>query len=121
MFKNPFSFNGRIKRTEYGISFVIYLSLYLFVRIMIDKGGSDAAFAILFIPIFWFSWAQSAKRCHDLNKSGWWQLIPFIFSCFCFQKAISGPTNMIYRVARCFTVPMIMRGRLTSMNRLQLL
>lgn len=39
MFKNPFSFNGRIKRTEYGISFVIYLSLYLFVRIMIDKGG----------------------------------------------------------------------------------
>lgn len=86
MFKNPFSFNGRIKRTEYGISFVIYLSLYLFVRIMIDKGGSDAAFAILFIPIFWFSWAQSAKRCHDLNKSGWWQLIPFYFFVLLFSK-----------------------------------
>ena len=25
----------------------------------------------------WFQWAQGAKRCHDRNCSGWWQLVPF--------------------------------------------
>ncbi|MEB8328643.1 DUF805 domain-containing protein [Flavobacteriaceae bacterium KMM 6897] len=79
MFKNPFSFEGRIRRTEYGISFIIYLFVWFILNSI--SGGMDELGAIIFlvclIPLLWFAWAQSAKRCHDLGNSGWFQLIPF--------------------------------------------
>ncbi|MDR0798218.1 MAG: DUF805 domain-containing protein, partial [Dysgonamonadaceae bacterium] len=27
----------------------------------------------------WFLWAQGAKRCHDRDRTGWYQMIPFYF------------------------------------------
>ena len=32
---------------------------------------------LLLIPVYWFTWAQGAKRCHDRGNSGWFQIIPF--------------------------------------------
>ena len=32
---------------------------------------------LMIIPLLWFAYAQGAKRCHDMGRSGWWQLIPF--------------------------------------------
>ena len=84
MLKEPFSFDGRIRRTEYGISFIIYVVIITIINLLVasDSRGSDnsggAVIALIFfIPILWFLWAQGAKRCHDLGNSGWWQLIPF--------------------------------------------
>jgi uncharacterized membrane protein YhaH (DUF805 family) len=81
MFKNPFSFDGRIRRTEYGISFVIYIACYVTALSLIDTGGTmEVSIAlVILVPLVWFLWAQGAKRCHDLGKSGWFQLIPFYF------------------------------------------
>ena len=82
MFKKPFSFEGRIRRTEYGISFLIYFVFALTVQLVgpinnaSDQTGSTLLL-LLFIPILWFMLAQGAKRCHDLGNSGWFQLIPF--------------------------------------------
>ena len=79
MFKNPFSFKGRIRRTEYGISYLIYLALYasstLLIELVEDIGGF-LVFAF-WIPLFWFYLAQGTKRCHDRDNSGWYQIIPF--------------------------------------------
>ena len=82
MFKNPFSFEGRIRRTEYGLSFIILavgrvaLGMILFGA----SSGQDlsAIYYVLQIPLLWFFWAQGAKRCHDVGWNGWLQLIPLV-------------------------------------------
>lgn len=101
MFKNAFSFNGRIKRTEYGITFIIYF-LYYILQLCYEKSYErsveinltiNLAIIIGYIPILWLLWAQGAKRCHDLNKSGWWQLIPFYFFVLLFSKGDQWPNQ----------------------------
>jgi len=83
MFKNPFSFEGRIRRLEYGLSYLIYVSLCGFISIMVTMLGAAASGTatiislVLYIPAFWFLLAQGAKRCHDRGNSGVWQIIPF--------------------------------------------
>ena len=84
MFKNPFSFEGRIRRTEYGLSFIITVVARIILLIIIgstitsqsDVQGAQMIYYILSLPIFWFFFAQGAKRCHDAGFSGWWQLVP---------------------------------------------
>jgi uncharacterized membrane protein YhaH (DUF805 family) len=77
MFQNPFSFNGRIRRTEYGISCLIYGITIFILNVIEQKDGSSAITIIGLIAILWFIFAQAAKRCHDRGNSGWYQLIPF--------------------------------------------
>lgn len=77
MFDRPFSFNGRIRRTEYGISLIIFGFLYLIIMGMDESSRDSGLIGFVLIPLVWFIWAQGAKRCHDLDNSGWWQLIPF--------------------------------------------
>ena len=81
MFKNPFSFDGRIRRTEYGLSFIAFvigkvLSQIVALSISNDDGAANGLSFIFLIPLLIFLWAQGAKRCHDVGRSGWWQWIP---------------------------------------------
>lgn len=81
MFKRPFSFHGRIRRLEYGLSvlfFYLYAIVAGFVLGLITNGDfSEATVYVCLIPGYWFLWAQGAKRCHDRNNTGWYQIIPF--------------------------------------------
>ncbi len=81
MFKRVFSFKGRIRRTEFGLSYIIFFVWYLIfasVTEMNDPNPVLALFIILsIVPAYWFLWAQGAKRCHDRGNSGWYQIIPF--------------------------------------------
>lgn len=100
MFKNPFSFEGRIRRTEYGLSCIIFVVARVILTliaaaIILNSENSDnigvVILGILFsIPLLWFLWAQGAKRCHDLGNSGWWQLIPFYTLWLLFQDGQPG-------------------------------
>ena len=76
MFKAPFSFNGRITRTEYIISTFIFLFLYGFSLSMMFK--SEGFWVLLVLAEYWFWLAQGAKRCHDFGQAGWIQIIPII-------------------------------------------
>lgn len=82
MFKRPFSFKGRIRRLEYGLSIIIYYVAFFIVGAILGASGvNDDSFTaiiyIMLIPAYWFLLAQGAKRCHDRGKSGWYQIIPF--------------------------------------------
>lgn len=97
IFENPFSFNGRIRRLEYGISFILYLVMYAsmagFILQPDPRDNNPVAFLVTAIPVLWFLWAQSAKRCHDLGNSGWYQLIPFYIFWLLFKEGQSGPNE----------------------------
>jgi len=80
MFASPFSFNGRIRRTEFWITYIIVNILFVIASEMVVNAASDGSFAVLFviyIPALWLFMAQNAKRCHDRGNSGWFQIIPF--------------------------------------------
>ena len=75
MFQHPFSFNGRIRRLEYGISVIIYSIWAIVANVAADdpniSGGAAILILVTCIPAFWFYLAQICKRFHDRGKSGW--------------------------------------------------
>ena len=82
MFKKPFSFEGRIRRTEYGLSYIIFIAFAGILGMMMEAFSPNDVNGSIFIlmgiiPAYWFLFAQGAKRCHDRGNSGWFQLIPF--------------------------------------------
>ena len=87
MFKNPFSFRGRIRRTEFAVSYLIVV-LYMFcLGILIDQLEIEG-FPVLvpLMAIYWFMFSQGAKRCHDLGNSGFFQIIPFYVFAMVFSE-----------------------------------
>ena len=74
MFAAPFSFKGRIRRLEYGISAIIFYVFYIIIFALFEN--NSGVFFLLLVPCYWFFLAQGAKRCHDRNNSGWFQIIP---------------------------------------------
>src|SRR5690606_19007828 len=92
MFRAPFSFEGRIRRMEYGISFLIYLIFIIFINVVIGD-DEDSIYNLLglgAVPLLWFLWAQGAKRCHDLGSNGWYQIVPFYFLVLIFRQGEDG-------------------------------
>ena len=79
MFKKPFSFKGRIGRTEYAISYIVFTTFYFTVGTIVESNDMGSLLGLLIIPVMWFLLAQGAKRCHDTGRNGWWQLIPMFW------------------------------------------
>lgn len=74
MFQNVFSFNGRIRRTEYGLSLIGFYIGYFFA---LATASQYPIFGLTLVPLIWIVLAQGVKRCHDRGNSGWWILIPY--------------------------------------------
>jgi len=49
MFKNPLSFEGRIRRTEYGLSCIIYFIAVLLLEVIATTSIGNVIF-VLYIP-----------------------------------------------------------------------
>lgn len=100
----PFSFKGRIGRLQlilsYVVGFVAWFASFLllfdiedldfllfctelpdFLLFCIERPGENGGVNLLIlactVAFFWFLYAQCAKRCHDLGKSGAWMFVPF--------------------------------------------
>ncbi len=82
LFRSPFSFRGRIRRAEYGLTILIIYGVGMLLTYLMNESsepgdGVIIAYLVYVIIGTWFQIAQSTKRCHDIGHSGWWQLIPF--------------------------------------------
>ena len=92
-----FSFDGRISRKAWWLTFVAMLVVSMGIQfaalgpmMAAASSGDPAAMEnmsfpvwvwIVFIPLIWISLATQAKRWHDQDKSAWWiliGLIPFV-------------------------------------------
>lgn len=95
MFKKVFSFEGRIRRLEYGLTYLAYVVVTNALKYFLTGTGDIGLFIQLAI-IFLFLWillAQGAKRCHDRDNSGWYQIIPFYFLWMIFADGEPGPNQ----------------------------
>jgi len=63
-------FNGRAKRPEYW-----WFVLFLFLLGAITAAVSEVLNSIVGLATIIPSLAVGARRLHDINRSGWWQLL----------------------------------------------
>ena len=78
-FSNYFNFNGRSSRSEFWWFelFALLLSVVgsVWDASMGDTSGNGMMYWIAVIATFFPVIAVTSRRLHDVNKSGWWQLI----------------------------------------------
>jgi uncharacterized membrane protein YhaH (DUF805 family) len=78
MFADPFSFEGRIRRLEYGLSLIISTVVIVLGTLLFGNSTFGLFMKLVIIIIAnCFAYAQGCKRSHDTGESGWLQLIPF--------------------------------------------
>lgn len=81
MFAHPFSFTGRIRRLEFGLSVILCTIINRILNTEYEDITANAIAQLitllLLIPQLWFIIAQGVKRCHDLGVNGWLVIIPF--------------------------------------------
>lgn len=80
MFKAPFSFEGRITRTEFlATGFAMIFAMALAGPLMMGSNGIGEAFGMLLVlAMCWVGLAQGWKRSHDAGWTGAIALIPYI-------------------------------------------
>ena len=78
--KNYAVFSGRTERKGFWmfilVNFVVSLIISFVAPLLGDKSGIIGIIYMLAVLIP--TWAVGARRLHDINKSGWWQLIALI-------------------------------------------
>lgn len=74
-------FNGRATRKEYWMFLLGYIIVSIVLSIILEIVNLEQLMFLLYLGLLAPSLAIGARRLHDTNRSGWWQLlalIPFV-------------------------------------------
>ena len=82
-FQKYATFNGRASRSEFWYFWLLNFSVYAILLILSNKvptlGFLFVALVVFFLATLIPFIAVTARRLHDVNKSGWFQIIPLPF------------------------------------------
>lgn len=87
-FSKAFDAKGRAVRSEYWY-FILFNLLASTIAGMVSKSVGDIADVILFIPTL----TVAIRRMHDVNKSGWFILVPLYNLYLLVQPGNEGPNR----------------------------
>jgi uncharacterized membrane protein YhaH (DUF805 family) len=78
-FRKYADFKGRASRSEYWWFTLFVVLVSIAAGLLGDATNTgDAAHALLALALVLPYLAASARRLHDIGRSGWWQLVGFI-------------------------------------------
>ena len=72
------NFNGRARRTEYWMFFLVYIGVMVVASIIDAVLGISFVTAIASLVHLLPSIGVGVRRLHDINRSGWWMLVALI-------------------------------------------
>lgn len=73
-FRNFANFKGRASRPEYWWWFLFNFLIVGVISLSFGDSAGDAASLTLLLP----SLAVGVRRLHDVNRKGWWILVPLV-------------------------------------------
>jgi uncharacterized membrane protein YhaH (DUF805 family) len=77
--KNYANFNGRATRSEFWYFVLVNFIISLILTIIDNAIFNTSVLSLIYsLGVLLPSLAIGARRLHDINKSGWWQLIALI-------------------------------------------
>ena len=80
-FKKYAIFNGRAKRSEYWFFFLFGILTAVCLSILdmaIFPKNENGVLGLIFTLVTFIPFISAAcRRLHDVNRSGWWQLLPY--------------------------------------------
>ncbi len=91
-----FSAKGRIRRTTFWVRWLIIFVINLtlrFIQIASDEPSVSIFTGIISLILSIFMIIQVVKRMHDINKSGWYGIIPIYNIILAFTAGTIGPND----------------------------
>ncbi len=92
-----FSFKGRINRAKYWTIHLLIVVVYIVILFICSAINNTAVGVLLLLYVVFSTWiglAVNVKRWHDLDKSGWSELIRVVaFFELGFRRGTFGPNR----------------------------
>jgi uncharacterized membrane protein YhaH (DUF805 family) len=92
-FKKYATFTGRATRSEFWFFALFTLIVQLLANAIGIAAGSEAIIWLVYLVFFIPSISVTVRRMHDVDKSGWFQLIPIYSFILSVTAGTSGPNR----------------------------
>jgi uncharacterized membrane protein YhaH (DUF805 family) len=87
-----FSFHGRMGRGIWWMWCVALVVIETTLKILGEVYGPLFELSLM-LPLGWIGLVHSVKRCHDVDRPGWWLLVPFASMGIAFEPGTRGPNK----------------------------